>query len=102
MVKSKTDEESVEKIETAAGDALKAMALEVAHSCVTDGVARSMGPALEKETRLVELEPVQRYCASVTCPVDICMMHDLSKATSIPTSFISPPLLRSVPRSYLC
>jgi len=84
MVKSKTDEESVEKIETAAVGAFKAMALEVAHSCVTDGGARSMGPALEKGTRLVDHEPVQRYSAFVTCPVDICMMHDLSKVSCIP------------------
>ena len=113
MVKSKTDEESAEQIEKAAGGAFKAMALEVvclfhlfdyficllilfvwliylfaykvAHSCVTDGGARTMGPALEKGLTIVDGHyGPRRYCASVRCPVDICMMHDLSKVPTLP------------------
>jgi len=78
-VPSKTDTVSVAAIEAAASNAFKAMALEVGHSIVTDGAARSLEPALEQGQVAVGNSVVRRYAPTVSCPVDVCMMHDLSK-----------------------
>jgi len=82
-VPSKTDPDSVLAIEAAAQKTFLAMALEVANSIVTDGGARSLGPALEQGTITVEGDLLPRYAAAVSCPVDVCMMHDLSKVSNL-------------------
>ena len=79
-VPSKTDTVSVAAIEAAASNVFKDMALEVGHSIVTDGAARSLGSALEQgQVVVVGDSVVRRYGINVSCPVDVCMMHDLSK-----------------------
>ena len=99
-VESKTDTVSVHAIETCASRAFKAMSLEVAHSIVTDRAARSLGPALEQAEVVVGDSVVRRYGTNVSCPIDVCMMHDLSKvAPSSPfVSCLPCPLMTLVMR----
>ena len=78
-VSSKTDTVSVDAIETCASSAFKAMSLEVAHIIVTDRAARSLGPALEQGQVVVGDSVVRWYGTNVSGPINVCMMHDLSK-----------------------